>query len=92
MKHKVKFCPNNFKNELQEVKLHLNKLPTINVIEDECLNYCGQCIVQPFSLINGKNITCDDVSDLYPNIVEYIEKTKIECSNPMPYKELSSSS
>jgi uncharacterized protein YuzB (UPF0349 family) len=86
----VKFCPNNSKNELQEVKIHLKKLPNINVIEDECLNYCGQCIVQPFSLINGKNITCDAVNELYPNIIEYIETLQIKCSNPKPYKEFSS--
>ncbi|MFC0561229.1 DUF1450 domain-containing protein [Halalkalibacter alkalisediminis] len=86
MKHAVKFCSNNFNNELQKVKSDLKNSPNIDVIEDECLNYCGQCFVQPFSLINGKNITCDAVNELYANIIEYIETSQVNCSSPKLYK------
>nr|MBA5586586.1 DUF1450 domain-containing protein [Anaerobacillus isosaccharinicus]QOY35178.1 DUF1450 domain-containing protein [Anaerobacillus isosaccharinicus] len=65
MKIHVKFCPFNFKNELREVKNHLKLLSYVNVTEDLCLNYCGQCLVQPFTVINGKHFASDSVDQLY---------------------------
>ena len=66
----VKFCPFNLKNELLEMKNHLKQLPNVNVTEDLCLNYCGQCLVQPFTMINGKHFTSDSVEQLYYDVSE----------------------
>jgi uncharacterized protein YuzB (UPF0349 family) len=77
MEINVKFCPHNYKNELRELKNVLKQLPNVIVTEDVCLNYCGQCLVQPFTLINGKNIASDGVDALYQKIVKHLET--IDC-------------
>ncbi|RXI96496.1 DUF1450 domain-containing protein [Anaerobacillus alkaliphilus] len=73
MRTTIKFCPLNFKNELREIKNHIKQLPDITVHDDKCLNYCGQCMIQPFSLVNGKNIVCENADELYQKITEQLE-------------------
>ncbi|WP_028401031.1 DUF1450 domain-containing protein [Ectobacillus panaciterrae] len=72
----AKFCPGNSEEDLYELKDHLKQLSNVDVVEDRCLNYCGQCLVQPFTLINGKNIVGNTVDELLANIVEHIEVEK----------------
>ncbi len=69
----IKFCPLNFKKELLETKQNVKQLTDISVYDSKCLNYCGQCIVQPFSVVNGKNIVCDKPDELYGKILEQLE-------------------
>lgn len=76
MTHKIKFCPSNFEQDMPEIIEKVKQFPDVQVIEGECANYCGQCIVQPFTLINGKNIVCDSVEELYPKIIEYLDSLK----------------
>lgn len=70
MKIHVKFCPFNFKSEFREVKNHLKQVPNVKVTGDLCLNYCGQCLVQPFTIVNGKHFTSDNVEQLYHDVSE----------------------
>ena len=76
----VKFCPCNFEDDLYEVKEQLMQIPNVEVIEERCLLYCGQCLVQPFALVNGRNIVSDTVDELFANIVEHIGELKHQSS------------
>ena len=69
----AKFCPCNFEDELDEVKDQLRQLPNVEVIDERCLNYCGQCLVQPYALINGDNIVADDPDELLSTILKHID-------------------
>ncbi|MDZ5710715.1 DUF1450 domain-containing protein [Jeotgalibacillus haloalkalitolerans] len=68
MTHIIKFCPNNFKRQLQDTKIAVKQLPDVQVMENKCLNYCGQCIVEPFAIVNGKGVFCKTADELYPAI------------------------
>ncbi|MCT8139210.1 DUF1450 domain-containing protein [Anaerobacillus sp. CMMVII] len=73
---KIKFCPHNFKGELNDLINYLKQLENVIVADDLCLNYCGQCLVHPFALINGKNITGKSVAELQQKVVEYLDGIK----------------
>lgn len=74
----VKFCPCNSEEDLHELKNHLKQLSNVDVVENRCLNYCGQCLIQPFALINGKNVVGNNVDDLLENIGETIRELSEE--------------
>ncbi|KAB7707844.1 DUF1450 domain-containing protein [Bacillus aerolatus] len=68
----AKFCPCNFEYELDDVKDQLEEMGII-VLEDRCLNYCGQCLIQPYALVNGQNITGNSPEELLKNILQSID-------------------
>ena len=76
----VKFCPCNFEDDLEFVKERLMERSDLNVIEERCLLYCGQCLVEPFALVNGENITADEADELLVKIEDYVEEIKQEGS------------
>lgn len=78
----TKFCPCNFADELHEVKTKLKELSNVNVVENKCLNYCGQCLEYPFSLVNGKNIVSDTSAELYEHIKNHLEVISNKCTVP----------
>ena len=80
MGYTVKFCPCNFEEELYDVKEKLQQISNVEIIEEKCLLYCGQCLIQPFALVNGKNIVSDSVNDLLADILQHLEGTQINCS------------
>nr|WP_039812748.1 DUF1450 domain-containing protein [Jeotgalibacillus malaysiensis] len=75
MVHLIKFCPNNFKKKLNETKAAVKQLPDVQVIENKCLNYCGQCIVEPFAIVDGKAVFCNRPEELYPAIREKLSSS-----------------
>lgn len=75
---KVKFCPCNFEYELEATKGKLMERGDVEVIEERCLLYCGQCLMEPFALVNGKNIVTDKPEELYEKINQYITEMKQE--------------
>jgi uncharacterized protein YuzB (UPF0349 family) len=74
----VKFCPCNFEDELEETKEKLMERGDLEVIEERCLLYCGQCLTVPFALVNGKNIVTDKPEKLYEKINQYVNEMKPE--------------
>ena len=60
----VKFCPCNFEEELEAVKDSLAVLPNIEVTEERCLLYCGQCLVEPFAVVDGENVSGESADHL----------------------------
>jgi len=73
---KVKFCPCNFEDELETTKGKLRERGDLEVIEERCLLYCGQCLLEPFALVNGKNIVTDEPEKLYEKINQYVSELK----------------
>lgn len=72
MGNKVRFCPCNQLTSASELKVKLREMPDTVVEDHRCLNYCGQCLVEAFALVNGKNIRgCSD-HDLMKNIFHYL--------------------
>ena len=78
MSIKVKFCPCNFEDELEATKGKLRERGDLEVIEERCLLYCGQCLLEPFALVNGKNIVTDEPEKLYEKINQYVSELKQE--------------
>lgn len=76
MKINVKFCPCNFEDELESVKEKLMERSDLEVIEDICLLYCGQCLMEPFALVNGENIVAEEPDELYEKIDQYVTSIK----------------
>jgi uncharacterized protein YuzB (UPF0349 family) len=74
----VKFCPCNFEDELEETKEKLMERGDLVVIEKRCLLYCGQCLTEPFALVNGKNIVTNKPEELYKKINQYVTEMKQE--------------
>ncbi|MCI2255627.1 YuzB family protein [Domibacillus sp. PGB-M46] len=78
MKINVKFCPCNFEDELEATKEKLMERSDLEVIEERCLLYCGQCLMEPFALVNGENIVADDPDELYEKIDQHVAGLKQE--------------
>ncbi|MGG0286917.1 DUF1450 domain-containing protein [Peribacillus butanolivorans] len=76
MKISVKFCPSNFEDELETMKDKLMECSCLEVIEDRCLLYCGQCLMQPFAVVNGVNIVANDPVELLEKIEQYVARLK----------------
>jgi len=70
---KVKFCPCNLDGELEPAIESLRKNINLVVSDERCLLYCGQCLIAPFAIINGKNFVSRDPDNFYEEIVSYIK-------------------
>ncbi|MEH6945590.1 DUF1450 domain-containing protein [Bacillus sp. JJ634] len=73
MEIEVKFCPCNFEDDMESIKEQLMERSDVNVIEERCLLFCGQCLVEPFALVNGQNIGANNVDELLEKIEHYID-------------------
>ena len=73
MEIEVKFCPCNFEDDMESIKEQLMERSDVNVIEERCLLFCGQCLVEPFALVNGQNIAANNVDELLEKIEHYID-------------------
>ncbi|MEH7177791.1 DUF1450 domain-containing protein [Neobacillus vireti] len=77
MNIKVKFCPCNFEDELETTKEKLRVREDLEVIEERCLLYCGQCLMEPFAIVNGKNVVTDHPDKLYEKIDQCVTELKL---------------
>ena len=76
MKINVKFCPCNFEDELESTKEKLRGRMDLKIFEERCLLYCGQCLIQPFVLVNGENIVAEEPCKLYEKVDQYVTRIK----------------
>ncbi|WP_394234763.1 DUF1450 domain-containing protein [Niallia oryzisoli] len=72
----VKFCPCNFEDEMEMVKEKLQECEDVSIWEERCLLYCGQCLVEPFAVVNGENITADSPDELLVEIQNCLNELK----------------
>ncbi|KMK75172.1 DUF1450 domain-containing protein [Alkalihalobacillus pseudalcaliphilus] len=72
----VKICPNNTASKSTWLKDQLSQHSELTITNRRCLNYCGQCIVEVFCIINQQNIASDSSENLYPKIRNMLKATK----------------
>jgi uncharacterized protein YuzB (UPF0349 family) len=78
MRPMVEFCASNFSLGSETVKKILEEEQEVDVLEYGCLGNCGQCLVQPYALVNGTLIAANDAQELLGAIKAHIEKLKEE--------------
>ncbi|KZE54139.1 hypothetical protein AV540_07765 [Brevibacillus parabrevis] len=66
----IKFCPCNLEGSLKWVRDEVRQLPEVQVIDERCVNYCGQCLEKAFALFNGKNVVGSDGQELLERLKE----------------------
>ncbi|MGE5631653.1 MAG: DUF1450 domain-containing protein [Caulobacteraceae bacterium] len=70
----VKFCENNFDQGTDEIAERIeSEFEDVAVIIEACLDYCGECAVGPFALVNDKFVQADTPEELYDKIVEKLQ-------------------
>lgn len=74
----VEFCINNLTDEVLKVKRKLEKDVQIDVIEYDCLGFCGTCAQHPYALVEGEPITGKTGEELLNNIYQAIEEMEVE--------------
>ncbi|RXT08006.1 DUF1450 domain-containing protein [Ammoniphilus sp. CFH 90114] len=70
----IKYCSGNEMAPVLANGLEVNASSSeIKVMQQGCLNYCGDCLVNPYVFLNGEMIMDDSVESLLQTIKERIE-------------------
>lgn len=69
----VEFCQTNLASGTQRVKEQVEKDPSIDVVEYDCLGFCIECAANPYALVNGKIVRGKTTKELLNNIEKAIE-------------------
>lgn len=77
MRPLIEFCVNNLTSDVLEVKMKLEKDPSLDVLEYGCLGNCGICAQQPYALVNGDLVMADSADELLQKIYQKIEEMEI---------------
>ena len=77
MKPLIEFCVSNVASGSHQAMQQLEKDPNLDVMEYDCLRYCGICSSNLFALVNGKVVKADSNEQLVENIYKHLEE------NPM---------
>jgi len=77
MKPIIEFCVSNLANGSQKALEQLEKDPNLDIVEYNCLGYCGQCYESLFALVNGEAVEGETAEELVENIYQFLEE------NPM---------
>lgn len=72
----VEFCINNLTDEVVAVKKKLEDDSGLDVLEYDCLRYCGICGERPYALVNGEVVKADTGENLLAKIYEAIEEAE----------------
>lgn len=70
----IEFCINNLTDDVEQVKKILEKDHHVDVIEYDCLGFCGTCAQHPYALVEGEPITGNTGEELLQNIYKAIEE------------------
>lgn len=71
---KVYFCRENDVYTKKVYKKLKSQFPDLKIRRKGCLGNCKMCKKEPFTLINGKIVTCDTNKRLYVKIRKRIKK------------------
>ena len=77
MKPIIEFCVSNVASGSYPAMEQLEKDSNLDVMEYDCLRYCGICSSHFFALVNGEVVKADSPEQLVENIYTYLEE------NPM---------
>lgn len=74
----IEFCINNLTDEVLQVKAKLEKDDHVDVIEYDCLGFCGICAQHPYALVEGEPITGNTGEELLKNIYKAIDEMEVD--------------
>ncbi len=77
MKPIIEFCVSNVASGSYPAMEQLEKDSNLDVMEYDCLRYCGICSSHFFALVNGEVVKADSPEQLVERIYVYLEE------NPM---------
>jgi uncharacterized protein YuzB (UPF0349 family) len=70
----IEFCTNNMHHGTEKVMKSLELDKAFDVIEYGCLGNCGQCLSEPFALVNGTIVEALTTEELKAKIHVQIEQ------------------
>lgn len=73
----IEFCVSNVVSGSRKAMEELEKDPNLDVMEYDCLRFCGICSSHCYALVNGEIITSDSSEGLVENIYKYLEENAI---------------
>lgn len=77
MKPLIEFCVSNVASGSYQAMQQLEKDPNLDVMEYDCLRYCGICSSNLFALVNGEVVKANSTEQLIENIYKHLDE------NPM---------
>jgi uncharacterized protein YuzB (UPF0349 family) len=78
----IEFCTNNMHHGTDATMRHFEQNRDYDVIEYGCLGNCGQCLSEPFALVNGWIVEADNTSELESKIADKIKEAESEWDLP----------
>ena len=70
----IEFCVSNVASGAYQAMQQLEKDPNLDVMEYDCLRYCGICSSNLFALVNGEVVKADSPEQLIENIYKYLDE------------------
>jgi uncharacterized protein YuzB (UPF0349 family) len=70
----IEFCANNMHHGTDVILRKLEENPDYDVIEYGCLGNCGQCVSEPYALVNGEIVEAKTTDELYERILLKIKE------------------
>jgi LSD1 subclass zinc finger protein len=64
----VEFCISNYETGSESVRDALCQTEDVELIEHGCMNFCGQCYLEPYALVNGVNFNSTSADELMEKI------------------------
>ena len=74
MKPIIEFCVSNVASGAYQAMQQLEKDPNLDVMEYDCLRYCGICSSNLYALVNGEVVKADSTEQLIENIYKYLDE------------------
>lgn len=68
----VEICDNNVLDTSYVEQVLESEYPEVDVIDNECLNFCGMCKHTPYAMVNGKRIFAKTTEECLSKIRERI--------------------
>jgi uncharacterized protein YuzB (UPF0349 family) len=65
----IEFCVNNAQHGIDVIVRKLEENPDYDVVEYGCLGNCGQCVAEPYALVNGEIVEAATADELYDRIL-----------------------
>lgn len=74
MKPLIEFCVSNVASGSYQAMQQLENDPNLDVMEYDCLRYCGICSGHLFALVNGEVVKGESTEQLIENIYKYLDE------------------
>ena len=73
----IEFCMSNLASGSQRARAVLEKDPNLDVVESNCLSYCGHCDDRLYALVEGEIVTGEEPENLVNRIYEFLEENLV---------------